>query len=178
MPFLGYNHSLKQVLIYWLGATPDVLRLADLIKLILLLPLGIVSVRYLLKPANKPASELPYLALDLAFVFYLAAFIWLDMVWELSLSIAVFPYLLSTFRHKWKRGLILIIFLPYALLDPLRIGGFALSLVGLNTVVPGPYILTDLAIYLPLMLVVALGFYGLLVVRLWRAPYLQAPSHT
>jgi hypothetical protein len=178
MPFLGYNHSIKQVLSYILGTTPAVLRLANMTKLVLLLPLGIIIARYLSKSTNKMATEKPYLALDLAFVFYLAAFLWLDMVWELSLSIVIFPYLLSTLDHKLLQGLVLGVFFPYALLDPLRIGGFILSLLGLNTVVPGPYILTDPAIYLPLMLFVAVVFYGLLVARLWKVPRMQASALT
>ncbi|MGC9398511.1 MAG: glycosyltransferase 87 family protein [Anaerolineae bacterium] len=173
MPFLGYNHSIKQVLVYTLGATPDVLRWADAIKLLLLLPLGVLSVRYLLKPVNERATERPCLALDLAFAFYLGAFLWLDMIWELSLSIVVFPYLWKTVGHKFLKGLILAVFLPYALLDPLRIGGLGLSFLGLDTITPGPYILTDPAIYLPLILFVAVVFYGVLVIRLWQAPHLQ-----
>jgi hypothetical protein len=179
MPFLGYNHSIKQVLVYVLGITPAVLRLADVIKLSLLLPLGVISFRYLLRPVNKTAMEKPHLALDLAFAFYLGAFLWLDMIWELSLSIAVFPYLWKTAGHRFLQGLVLAVFLPYALLDPLRIGGFGLSFLGLDAIAPGPYILTDPAIYFPLMLFVAVVFYGVLVIRLWRVSYFrQIPAST
>jgi hypothetical protein len=169
MPFLGYNHSIKQTIVYFFGTTPGAFLLANLLKVALLLPLGVVSVLYLLHPVKKPGVQVPHLALNFAFVLYLAAFIWLDMVWELSLSIAIFTYLLAIMTDRRIRFLILAVFLPYALLDPLRILGLALSFWGVEVIAPGPYILTDPAIYLPLMMVVAVVFYGLLIGRLWTA---------
>ena len=81
-PFLGYNHSIKQTVVYYLGVTPENLQLATIIKLILLIPLGWVCFTLLRNPVNKAGKETPQLALTLAFALYLGAFIWLDMVWE------------------------------------------------------------------------------------------------
>lgn len=168
MPFLGYNHSIKQVIAYFWGATPGTLLLADLVKLIILLPLGVVSVRHMLNPAGEAGIEVPRFALSLAFSLYFAAFIWLDMVWELSLSIAAFAYLLAISTDRRISALLMVVFLPYALLDPLRIAGLVLSFFGSDVVAPGPYILTDPAIYVPLMMIVAIVFYGMLVMKLRR----------
>jgi hypothetical protein len=51
-------------------------------------------------PGDQTGSEIPETALALIFTFYLAAFIWLDMVWELSLGIVIFGYLLATSEQK------------------------------------------------------------------------------
>ena len=95
-PFLGYNHSIMQIVLYSLGVSAANMRLATILKLILLIPLGWVSLKFLRNPMNQMGSEIPETALPLAFVFYLGAFIWLDMVWELSLGIVIFAYLLAT----------------------------------------------------------------------------------
>lgn len=49
----------------------------------------------LMHPVNQRGDEAPQLALDFGFALYIAAFLWLDMVWEVSLGIAVFTYLLA-----------------------------------------------------------------------------------
>lgn len=124
---------------------------------------------------SKPASQIaghkwrfdrPCLALDLAFAFYLGAFIWLDMVWELSLGIVVYAYLMATVERRWVRIAASGTFLTYALLDPLRLVSYGLSMAGADIVDPGPYILTDPNIYVPTIMIAILVFYGTLVVRL------------
>ncbi len=174
MPFLGYNHSIKQVLVYILGSTPAVFTLVNVTKGILLAPLGILGIRYLLNPVDRPGVEVPRLALDLTFIFYLAAFIWLDMVWELSLGIATFTYLIASVNNRNRKNLVIAAFLPYALLDPFRILGLILSLLGVEAIAPGLYILTDPAIYIPLIMISILVFYALLIRRLWTMPF---PDH-
>ncbi|MBN1890875.1 MAG: DUF2029 domain-containing protein [Thermoflexales bacterium] len=168
-PFLGYNHSIKQTVFYLLGTTPNAMLLATLVKLLILAPLAAVSLRHLLRPLGRPGHTVPQLGLDMAFALYLGAFIWLDMVWEVSLGIVVFIYLLATLAQRNTKILIYAVFLPYALLDPWRIISFILSMVGLDTVAPGPYILTDPYIYAPLIMVIIVIFYALLVMRLWNA---------
>ncbi len=158
-PFLGYNHSLKQIFAYLWGPSAGVLRLATAVKVLLLLPLAVVAVRHLRRP-------LPGTGLDWAFALYLGAFIWLDVVWELSLGIAVFTYLLATVaRRGLRRFLVWAVGLPYALVDLFQVGGFALF--GMRVVLPGPYVLTDPSLHVPLIMAVILTFYGLLVERLW-----------
>lgn len=163
--FLGYNHSITQSIVYLFGASSSTLRLATLVKVIFLVPLGIVGVRCLWRPARRSGHEVPRLALDLAFVSYAAAFLWLDAVWELSLSIVIFTYFLATLEERWARTVAWIAFLPYALLDIWRL--LSLIVIGPSILVPGPYILTDPSIYIPLIMIVTLAFYALLIWRLW-----------
>jgi hypothetical protein len=170
--YLGYNHSIAQIVTFCLGVTRAALRLATAIKVILLIPLGWASVKYWLHStlANgvglqaRPTRSLS--TLDLIFAFYLGAFIWLDMVWELSLGVVVYAYLMATIERHWVRIAASAVFLTYALLDPLRLVSYALSMTGLNIVDPGPYILTDPNIYVPTIMITILVFYGTLVVRL------------
>lgn len=169
-PFLGYNHSIKQIILHIWGASPVTLRLATAVKLLLLVPLGIVGLRHLAHPIGRAGEKRPRRALDLAFALYLGAFIWLDMVWELSLSPAIFAYLLGTLEQRQARLGACAAYLPYALLDPWRIGSFVLSMVGLDIMAPGLYILTDPAIYVPLIMVVILVFYAMFIRRLWTLP--------
>jgi len=159
--FLGYNHSIKQFVLYLLGVTPGALRVASLIRAVLLLPLAIVGLRFLRHPLRKAGAEVSSVGLDLAFALYLGAFICLDMVWEVSLGIVIFPYLLATLKQRSGRVLVCSVFLPYALLDPWRLISLALGQLD------GAYVMTDPGIYIPLTMIVILTFY-LLVGRLNR----------
>lgn len=178
--YLGYNHSLTQVIVYLLGPHTGAFRLATTVKVLLLAPLGLISAYHLLHPGRHTARELPYRALDLVLSFYLAAFIWLDMVWELSLGLVVYVYIMATENKRWIKIVLSAAFLVYALLDPLRLVSFGLSLTGLDIVDPGPYILTDPNIYFPTILISIVGFYLVLVHRLWstrnRTEHLDLPD--
>ena len=179
--FLGYNHSILQVVFYLLGVTPAALRLATGIKLLLLLPLGWISLRHLLRSrsglfAYKKTGEVletspisPQFHLDLVFAFYAGAMIWLDIVWEMTLGIVVFAYLLATLEQRTVRAWCWLIFLPYALLDIWQVASFVLF--GQAIFAEGLYIWTDPSIYLPMVMLVILFFYALLVKRLWASPY-------
>lgn len=166
-PFLGYNHSIKQTIIYVLGESVGTLGLATAIKLLLLVPLGLVSGRYLVGVLRGVRLDPAPRDLDLAFALYLGAFIWLDMVWELSLGIAVFAYLLATSERPRMRGLIWGIFTPYALIDLWQLVSLGIS--GMDVMAPGPYILTDPSIYIPMTMMLILVFYAIVVSRLWPA---------
>jgi Glycosyltransferase family 87 len=163
-PFLGYNHSIMQIVLYYLGVSAKNMRLATILKLILLIPLGWVSLKFLRNPSKKAGSEIPETALALVFAFYLGAFIWLDMVWELSLGMVIFAYLLATSQQKWLRVLLWILFGPYALLDIWRL----VSYLGFGDSVlyQGAYILTDPLIYVPWIMMILLIFYALLLIKL------------
>jgi hypothetical protein len=163
-PFLGYNHSIMQIVLYSLGISAANMRLATVIKLILLLPLGWVGLTFLRNPGKKPGNEIPETALALVFVLYLGAFIWLDMVWELSLGMVIFAYLLGTSGQKRRRLFLWILFGPYALLDIWRL----VSYLGLGDRVlyQGAYVLTDPLLYLPWIMIVLLVFYLLLLLKL------------
>jgi hypothetical protein len=171
-PFLGYDHSITQVVVYLLGATPATLGLATFIKLLFLVPLAAVGLRHLRRPTRRPGQTLPRLGLDLAFVLYLGAFIWLDVVWEVTFGIVVFTYLLATLEERGDRVWAWAIFLPYALVDLWQI--ISVAVFGFDIVAPGPFVLTDPAIYIPLVMIVILAFYVLLIKRLWAtAPPLR-----
>lgn len=116
---------------------------------------------------------MPRLALELAFALYLAAFIWLDMVWELSLGIAMFTYLLATERRPQVRPLIWVFFLCYAFQDLVRL--LSVAVFGRDIMTDSGYVLSDPAIYFPINMVVILFFYGLLLYRL-RAGKVAVPA--
>jgi hypothetical protein len=167
-PFLGYNHSILQIVLYVLGVSPANMRLATIIKLILLLPLGWISLKFLRNPSNQAGREVPETALALVFALYLGAFIWLDMVWELSLGIVIFAYLLATTKQRGTRILLWVLFGPYALLDIWRLVSYIA--LGDSVLYQGAYVLTDPLIYLPWIMVVLLVFYAILLLRLHRFP--------
>jgi hypothetical protein len=218
--FLGYNHSILQISFYLLGVTPAALRLAGLLKILLLLPLALIILRRIISPAHPKAVEsrlqpvpppkgstpvpahpkalesrlqpvappkgstpvpahpkalesrlqpVPaYLSLDLAFALYAAAMIWLDIVWEMTLGIVIFAYLLATLERRAARFWAWAVFLPYALLDLWQVLSFAA--LGPAIFASGLYIWTDPSIYLPMVMLVIVTFYALLVGRLWAAP--------
>lgn len=165
-PFLGYNHSIMQIVLYLLGVSPASMRLAAIIKLIMLIPLGWISLKFLQKPPKESGREIPETALALVFALYLGAFIWLDMVWELSLGIVIFAYLLATSAGKWTRTVLWVIFGPYALLDIWRLISY--MALGEDVLYQGAYVLTDPLIYFPWIMMVLLVFYALLLQRLSR----------
>ena len=165
-PFLGYNHSVMQIVLYTLGVSPANMRIATIVKLLLLIPLGWVALKFLRNPIGKAGVEVPEVALALAFSLYLGAFIWLDMVWELSLGLVIFAYLLATTEQKGIRTFLWVLFAPYALLDIWRL----VSYIGLGDSVlyEGAYVLTDPLIYVPWIMMVLLVFYMLLLQKLNR----------
>ena len=167
-PFLGYNHSIKQIVVYYLGITPQNLQLATVIKLLLLIPLGWVGVKFLRNPGEKSGAENPETALSLTFAFYLGAFIWLDMVWEVSLGLVVFVFLLSIIDQKWMQVSLWVIFAPYAFLDIWRLISYLTF--GDDILYQGSYVLTDPFIYIPWIMMVILLFYAFLLQKLIRYP--------
>ena len=163
-PFLGYNHSVMQTVLYYFGVSPTNMRIATIAKLILLVPLGLIGLKFLLRPLGKPGYEVPEIALALTFAFYLGAFIWLDMVWELSLGVVIFAFLLATTQQKSVRTLLWLLFAPYALLDIWRLVTYII--LGDSILYEGSYILTDPLIYVPWIMMVLLVFYGVLLQKL------------
>jgi hypothetical protein len=167
-PFLGYNHSIVQIVLYYLGVSPANMQIATLVKLLLLLPLGWISLKYLRHPMNKAGREVPETALALAFAFYLGAFIWLDMVWELSLGLVVFAFLLASTQQRNTKIFLWLLFAPYALLDIWRLVSYIA--LGDSVLYEDSYVLTDPLIYVPWIMMILLAFYTLLLIRLNRLP--------
>jgi hypothetical protein len=167
-PFLGYNHSVMQIVLYYFGVSLANMRLAIVIKIILLVPLGWICLRFLRRSSGKSSMQDPETALALTFALYLGAFIWLDMVWELSLGLVIFAYLLATSEQKWIRILLWGLFGPYALLDIWRLASYIGF--GDSILYEGAYVLTDPFIYIPWIMLIILVFYALLLSRLSRIP--------
>jgi hypothetical protein len=165
-PFLGYNHSIMQIVLYYLGVSRTNMQIATVVKVLLLLPLAWISFKFLRHPVGKPGHEVPTTALALAFAFYLGAFIWLDMVWELSLGLVVFSFLLAITEQKSIRTFLWIIFAPYALLDIWRLVSYIAW--GDKILFQDSYVLTDPLIYVPWIMMVLVVFYILLLRRLNR----------
>lgn len=171
-PFLGYNHSIMQIVLYLTDVSAENMRLATVVKLLLLLPLGWVGLKFLRNPVGKAGYEVPETALALAFALYLGAFIWLDMVWELSLGLVIFAFLLSVVEQKWARTLMWVFVAPYALLDIWRLVSYLA--LGDSVLYQGAYVLTDPLIYIPWIMIVLLIFYGLTLQKLVQ--YLSQPA--
>jgi len=165
-PFLGYNHSIMQIVLYNFGVSSITMKFATAVKAILLVPLGWVGFQYLTRPIDQRGEDGPLLALDLGFALYLGAFIWLDMVWELSLGIAIFTYLIGTLENKKITSFLWAIFLPYATADILRLVSYILF--GDAILYEGAYVLDDVLIYLPWIMMTMLAFYAILIARLSR----------
>jgi len=163
-PFLGYNHSVKQAFLYYFGVTPLNSSIVTVIKLVLLAPLGWVGLKILRSSQGNPPSETPEKALALAFALYLGAFIWLDNVWELSLGLVIFAYLLTTTKEKWAIIALWVLFGPYALLDIWRLVSYIA--LGDSILYEGAYVLTDPLIYVPWIMVTLLVSYALLLKKL------------
>ena len=168
-PFLGYNHSVMQTILYFFGVTPANLNLATVIKFILLAPLGWVAMKFLRNPLRRHGSEIPELALTLGFALYLGAFIWLDMVWEVSLGLVIFVFLLAIIEQEWIRTALWVIFLPYAALDAWRLISYLAF--GDRILYEGAYVLTDPFLYVPWILMILLVFYALIIQRLRLAEF-------
>jgi hypothetical protein len=58
------------------------------------------------------------------------------------------------------------VFLPYALIDVWQV--VSLGLFGMDVIAPGPYVLTDPSIYVPMIMIVILTFYTLLIRQAWE----------
>jgi hypothetical protein len=160
-PFLGYYHSVTQIIVYLLGVTPTTMHLATGIKVLLLVPLAVISIRYLLRPIRIIGHRVPQLSLEFAFALFLGASIWLDVVCEVFLSIVIFTYLAATLNQRWAKTLVWVAFLPHALAE------VWLLMASVGPISDDGYALWNPSIHIPFAMVVVLVFYALLVKRLW-----------
>lgn len=161
--FLGYNHSIKQIIVFFAGATPVNLLLVNIVKYILCIPLGVVVIWRLIHPVRRTGDQLPQITLELSFLLYLGAFLWLDLVWEITLGIAIFTYLLAIVNQRFEKAFILGVFIPYAAVDIWRIVTYAIGAPLIND----SYFAWDYSIYVPLIMIVILVLYGVLIKRNW-----------
>jgi hypothetical protein len=163
--FLGYNHSIKQIFVYFLGNTPTNLLIATIVKTVLLVPLVVITIHRIFHPIRQPNLQIT-VVLETALLIYLGAFIWLDIVWEASLAIAVFTYLMAAIPNRTPKIIITGIFLPYAILDVWRL----LCYIAGSPMINGAYLKWDYSMYIPTTMIVILTFYTVLVAKLWPWP--------
>ncbi|MBN2004787.1 MAG: hypothetical protein JXA21_15625 [Anaerolineae bacterium] len=153
---LGYNHSIKQVIVYFLGVSPLSLGIATILKGALLLPLVLILFK---EWENPTVNESPSRQLNLFWGLYLAVFIWLDVVWEVALGWALCAYLWPYLAKRWEQLAIGATFGVMAMLDPWRLASFIVG--GEHIIGARGEILTDPSTYVPLILAELLVFYGL-----------------
>ena len=154
---IGYNNSIMQLVKFFTNNAPYSVGVSTALKLLLSLPLIAVLWRYR-RYASTGAT--PGLALEWAFALYFAAFIWLDVVTELSFSIVIFTYLLGTLSQQRLRNIARIVFLPYAFAF-IWITVFSI----LSFAIPLPSAIVDPSFFIPVVLLAMLGLYGLV---LWQ----------
>jgi hypothetical protein len=166
-PFLGYDHSVKQVILYYFGISALTIKITTIIKIILLIPLGWVGVKFIRLPQSQRQTINAETILALAFALYLGAFIWLDNVWEVSLGLVIFAYLLATTNEKWATITLWALFAPYALLDIWRLVTYIFfSAINIDILYQGAYLLTDPILYVPWITAIILVFYALSLKKL------------
>jgi hypothetical protein len=164
--FLGYNHSIKQFVIYFLGTAPSIFTLANIIKILLLVPLAWVSLKWFFGKTKLEPTQKAYPKLAMIFAWYLATFIWLDVVWELTLALPVFAYLWPAFEKTHVRTWLLWLTILYAAMDIWQVLSFAIF--GYDALAPGTaYVVTDPSLYFPLTMILILTYYTLLLRQLW-----------
>jgi hypothetical protein len=101
--------------------------------------------------------------LEMFMLLYLGVFIWLDIVWEAFLVIAIFGYLLSIQNNLINKIAITITMILYAILDMWRL---FLYVVG-APMESDYYLLWDYSIYVPIVMLVILTFYSFLLSKQW-----------
>lgn len=154
---IGYNNSILQLVNFFTNSAAYGLFLTTAIKLLLSLPLVWFYWRYGLAARRRD----PGLLLEWAFALYLLAFLWLDVVTELTLGIVIFCYLLGTLPEQWLKTFARVVFLPYALtLLWITFSGIA------SFVAPLPDILIDPSLFIPFILIAMLGLYSLVIWQL------------
>jgi hypothetical protein len=152
---MGYNNSIMQLVVFLTDQVPPNIGLVTAIKILLSLPLIAVFWRY---RRAVPNLTNPAFALEWAFALYLLAFLWLDVVTELTFGIVVFTYLVGTSSEPSVRTIARIFFLPYALTF------LWITLSGIiSFLAPLPDILIDPSLFIPFILIAMAGLYGLVL---------------
>jgi hypothetical protein len=154
---IGYNNSIMQLVIFFTNRAPYSMLLTTVIKIFLSLPLIGMYWRYRHDPSKE---EISAFTLEWAFALYLLAFLWLDVVTELTFGIVIFPYLLGTLPKPGLKILAKLVFLPYALTHIwITVTGIASFIVSL------PNVIIDPSLFIPFILIAMLGLYALV---LWQ----------
>jgi hypothetical protein len=154
---IGYNNSIMQLVVFFVNNAAYSVGLSTIIKIILSLPLIWIYWRY---RRHEVQETPPGFILEWAFALYLLAFLWLDVVTELTFGIVIFSYLLGTLPGQGLKNTARLVFLPYALtLIWITVSGIASFLL------PLPDAIIDPSLFIPFILIATLGLYGLV---LWQ----------
>jgi hypothetical protein len=160
---LGYNHSLMQIGYHYFGIRPAVRVVVTLLKVLLLSPLLWVAWRMRsLQTAGKPAGR--RLSLTAVWALYLGAFLWLDVLWEITLGLVVYVYLRALWGAKPWTWLIRVPFLLYAFQDVWLVATYLVIGEGLTA----DYFWLDPATHIPLIMIALLALYGGVLWQLWQ----------
>ncbi len=152
---IGYNNSTMQLIIFFTNNAPYSIGLATAIKILLSLPLIVIYWRY---RRHTQRAAIPGFTLEWAFALYLLAFLWLDVVTELTFGIVIYTYLLGTLSNQSLKNTTRLIFLPYALtLLWITFSGIV------SFAAPLPDVIIDPSLFIPFILIAMLGLYGLVV---------------
>ena len=153
----GYNNSLMQLVIFFTNHASYSLAVTTVVKIVLSLPVILIYLRY---RRQTPLQGNPAFILEWIFALYLLAFLWLDVVTELTFGIVVFAYLLGTLPNPISKNLARLVFLPYALTH------LWITFTGIASfLAPLPDAIIDPSLFIPFILIAMLGLYGLV---LWQ----------
>lgn len=172
-PSLGYNHSLLQIAYHSFGVSPAVRVVVTVVKVILELPLIVLGVRSMVRRWNAPAVDRAA-GVEMAWLLYLAAFLWLDVIWEITLGIVVFTWLAAELPVRREYHVATWLFVLYALQDVWMVAMYAA--VG-DRLMEG-YFWLDPATHIPVVMLALLGLVGgFLAIELTRPKLAPSGRH-
>jgi hypothetical protein len=168
LPFLGYNHSILATIIHFTGLpfSTVTVGIATVVKLIVLSPLLVVSWRFGRVQHSQADS------LRLALGWYLGIFIAMDVIWEVSLGLAILALSWPTLHASWEKWGLGTLIGIYVTLDVWRLVSYLI--LGDAGLWQGSYILADPAIYVPLILLVLCALYATMIRELLK-PVIVSP---
>ena len=159
-PSLGYNHSLLQIAYHSFGISPTARAVVTVVKVILVLPLIVLGLRSIVRRWNAPVVDRAA-ALEMAWLLYLAVFLWLDVIWEITLGVAVFTWLAAELPVRREYHIATWLFVLYALQDVWMVAMYAA--VG-DRLMEG-YFWLDPATHVPVVMLALLGLEGGYIAR-------------
>ncbi len=177
--YLGYNHSWYSILHWLFGIQSWTPAVVAFLKIATFAPLGWLTWEWLRRrPADRATG-----ALGLTFALHLWSMTLLDQLWEASLAIVAFMYLLAAGSARVRR-LSILAGVPFALLGLMQLAGWKLAAVIGRSIDQ-----LDITAQIPVIMAAVLGLYALLVWTVKRSiprtltglaglPDIQADPHT
>jgi hypothetical protein len=156
--YLGYNHSWYSIVHWIFGIRPWASIVVTAIKIVSFIPVGWLGWRVL----RGRITDRPIAALGLALALHLWSMTLLDQLWEVSLAIVAFMYLLATAAPAIRRAAILI-GVPFALLGLAQLAGWGAAIL-----VDSSMEQLDITARVPLLMAAALGLCALVLVTIER----------